>query len=402
MSTIYAAIEIGTSRTVLAVGSGEAGERLNVTCHAHIPSAGVVKSQIINVSQAAQSVKAVIRSARDSQHAKGTNLSIVNAFLVVSGQHVVCEPFQSVVSIAHGKVENDDIEQVSRKARTMALGRDRELVDVFEQTYSVDELAGIASPLGMSGSLLKLNTLQLHAPADRINDAYTAAGEAKLALREPLFAATCAAEAVLDENEKNLGSLVLDLGGGSTGYAVYSGGVVAAAGAIGIGGDHITNDIQTAFLCTRGQAEALKTTEASAILGRTGLGARITLDGTAPGGEARTISRKALDTVTNARCRELAAIVRATLEDLGLLHRLGTGIVLTGGGAYLEGMATLFERELGAAVRIGNPVNVNGLEDAEEPASFAAIAGALICAHRAYEEKSLWQSIKSTVKGFMK
>lgn len=402
MSTIYAALEIGTSRTVLAVGSGEAGGRLEVTCCAHIPSAGVSKSQIINIGQASQSVKAVIRAAHDLQHEKGTNLTIGNAFLVVSGQHIESAEFQSAVQITGGKVSNDDIEQVSRRARTMALGRDRELIDVFEQTYAVDELTGVVSPFGMSGSVLKLNTLQLHAPADRLNDAYTAAGEARLTLREPLFAATSAAETVLNETDKTNGALVLDLGGGSTGYAAYLGGVVVAAGAIGIGGDHITNDIQTAFLCSHGQAEMLKETEASALLGRTGLPARIKLDAASPGMEMRTISRKALDTVTNARCRELASIIRATLEDLGLLHRLGAGTFLTGGGAYLDGIATLFERELGSEVKIGTPVNVDGLEAMEKPASFAAIAGALIYAHRTYEEQSLWQSLKSTMKGFFK
>ena len=115
--------------------------------------------------------------------------------------------------------------------------------------------------------------------------------------------------------------------------------------------------------------------------------------------EARTISRRALDTVVNLRCKEIFTIIRNDLEDRDLLHRLNAGVFLTGGGAALKGIDSLARRELGMPVRIGTPTEVDGLETEPHSESFAAIAGALLYAHRNYEEKSF---IKSLLGGFFK
>jgi cell division protein FtsA len=252
----------------------------------------------------------------------------------------------------------------------------------------------------MSGRMLKLNTLQIHADRNRINDARTAADAAKLEIREPLFAATCAAEAVLEAHEKRNGVLVLDIGGGSTGYAAYSDGHLSATGVIGVGGDHVTNDIAHAFQTTNSQAEQLKTTEASAIIGGAGLDQqRVKVPGSSPLIETRTISRRALDTVVNARLRELFTVIRETLEDLDLLNRLHAGVVLTGGGAAMRDLDALVSRELGMGARIGRPIHVDGLENEKFPAAFAAISGALLFACRNYEEKGV---IDSLLKRFFK
>jgi cell division protein FtsA len=281
----------------------------------------------------------------------------------------------------------------------MALPRDRELLDIVDQAYGLDALGGIHEPNGMSGRILKLDTLQIHADANRINDARTAANDAHLEIREPLFATTCAAEAVLGEHERRNGALVLDVGGGSTGFAAYAEGYLANAGVIGVGGDHVTNDIAHAFQTTQAQAEELKRHEASAVIGASDGEPRVKVPGSTPLMESRTISRRALDTVVNARLKELFLILREKLEDLDLLHRLHAGVILTGGGAAMRGIDTLIQRELGMPVRVGLPVHVDGLSEVRHPEAFAAVAGALLYAHRNYEEKSLFQTIFG---GFLK
>ena len=400
MTNIYAALELGTTRTVLAVGEARTGERLKVTRHAEIPSSGIRKSQILDIKQATLSIKSVLREIEKRQGDAGDSITIGNAFLVVSGQHVKADPYQGTTPVEGTKVSGDDIEEVVRSSRLMALPKDRELLDIVDQVYGLDSLGGIASPKGLSGRILKLNTLQIHADANRINDAKTAASDAHLEIRDPLFATTCAADAVLDDTERRDGVLVIDLGGGSTGYAVYADGYLAAANVIGVGGDHVSNDIAYAFQTTQAQAEALKKTEASAILGPDhGVSLRVQVPGSSPLIESRTISRRALDTVVNLRLKELVSIIRCGLEDRDLMHRLHAGIVLTGGGAAMRGVDALIQRELGLPVRIGKPVNVDGLSDAENPASFAAVAGALMFAHRNYERKPL---ISSIFKGLFK
>ena len=400
MTNFHAALEIGTTRTVLAIGETNADGRLRVTCHAEIPSTGVRKSQILDIKQATTSIQSVLHEIEKKQSESGSSITLGNAFLVVSGQHIKADPFQGVTAIEGAKVGNEELDAVFSSSRTMQLPKDRELLDIVDQDYEVDSLGGIATPRGMSGRMLKLNTLQIHADRNRINDARTAADDAKLEIREPLFAATCAAEAVLEAHEKRNGVLVLDIGGGSTGYAAYSDGHLAATGVIGVGGDHVTNDIAHAFQTTNSQAEQLKTNEASAIIGGAGLDQqRVKVPGSSPLIETRTISRRALDTVVNARLRELFTVIRETLEDLDLLNRLHAGVVLTGGGAAMRDLDALVSRELGMGARIGRPIHVDGLENEKFPAAFAAISGALLFASRNYEEKGV---IDSLLKRFFK
>ena len=400
MTDFHAALEIGTTRTVLAIGETNADGRLRVTCHADIPSTGVRKSQILDIKQATTSIQSVLHEIEKKQSESGSSITLGNAFLVVSGQHIKADPFQGVTAIEGAKVGNEELDAVFSSSRTMQLPKDRELLDIVDQDYEVDSLGGIATPRGMSGRMLKLNTLQIHADRNRINDARTAADDAKLEIREPLFAATCAAEAVLEAHEKRNGVLVLDIGGGSTGYAAYSDGHLAATGVIGVGGDHVTNDIAHAFQTTNSQAEQLKTNEASAIIGGAGLEQqRVKVPGSSPLIETRTISRRALDTVVNARLRELFTVIRETLEDLDLLNRLHAGVVLTGGGAAMRDLDALVSRELGMGARIGRPIHVDGLENEKFPAAFAAISGALLFASRNYEEKGV---IDSLLKRFFK
>lgn len=399
MTNLYAALELGTSQTVLAVGRAQTGERLKIIQHAEINSSGVRKSQILDIKQASQSIKGIVRAIQQKQGRSGDSIDIGNAFLVISGQHIKADPFRGTSHVEGSKVTARDIEEVERNCQSMVLPKDRELIDIVYQTYGLDSLVGIASPKGMSGRVLCLNTLQIHGDANRINDARTAAGEANMELRDPLFAATCAADAVLNDSEKRNGVLVLDLGGGSTGYAVYFDGYLAAANAIGIGGDHISSDIAYAFQTTHAQSEELKKKEASAVLLASGTAsARVQLPGSSPLMETRTISRRALDTVVNLRLKELFSIIRRELEDQDLLHRLHAGVVLTGGGAALKGLDQLVQREFGLPVRIGRPIHIDGLSDVENPEAFAAIAGALMYAHRNYETKSFFSVFKEFFK----
>lgn len=395
MSNLYAALEIGTTRTVLALGEAKTGERLKVTCHAEIPSTGVRKSQILDITQATASIRSVLRETEKKQNANGDTLSLSNVFLVVSGQHIKADPYQGTAQVSDGQVSSDDIEEVRNSSRLLALPRERELLDIVDQDYELDSLGGIVSPKGMSGRLLMLNTLQIHADANRIKNARTAANGAHLEIHEPLFAATCAADAVLTGYDRRNGALVIDLGGGSTSYAVYSDGYLVDTNVIGVGGDHVTNDIAYAFQTTQAQAEDLKRREASAIVGGDrSASPRVQIQGSSPLMEARALSRRALDTVVNLRLKELFTIIRNELEDKNLLHRLNAGVIITGGGAALRGIDSLLQRELGLPVRIGYPTEVDGFDQSVEAASFATIAGALLYAHRNHEDKSLLKMIK--------
>ena len=353
------------------------------------------KSQILDIRQATQSIRSVLQQTERRLEASGDSITLGNAFLVVSGQSIRADPFAASTQVEGAKVGSDAIDAVQRDAHAMTLPRDRELLDVIDQDYMLDRLGGIAAPRGMAGRVLSLNTLQIHADRNRIQDARTASEAAHLEIRDPLYAVTCAADAVLEDHERKNGVLVLDLGGGSTGYAVYADGYAVSTGVFGVGGDHVTSDIAQAFQTTHAQAEGLKKEEASARIGAAeGASARVRVErGENTLMDNRTISRRALDTVVNARLLELFTMVRETLEEQDLLHRLHAGVVLTGGGAQMRDVEALAEEVLGTSVRLGKPLYVDGLDDAPFPPAFAAVAGALLYAHRNYEEKSLLDGI---------
>lgn len=395
MSNVHAALEIGTTRTVLAIGEVDANGRLRIISHAEIPSTGVRKSQILDIRQATQSIRSVLQQTESKLAASGDRITLGNAFLVVSGQSVKADPFSASTQVEGGQVGPEAIDAVQRAAHAMTLPRDRELLDVIDQDYALDRLGGIASPRGMSGRVLSLNTLQVHADRNRVQDARTASEAAHLEIRDPLYAVTCAADAVLEDHERKNGVLVLDLGGGSTGYAAYADGYAVSTGVFGVGGDHVTSDIAQAFQTTHAQAEALKTDEASArVAPAEGESARVRVErGESTLMDNRTVSRRALDTVVNARLLELFTMVRETLEERDVLHRLHAGAVLTGGGAQMRDIEALAEQALGLPVRLGRPVHVDGLDDAPFPPAFAAVAGALLYAHRNYEERSILDGI---------
>ena len=386
---LHAALELGTTRTVLAIGETTSNGRLKILCHSEIPSSGVRKSKVLDINQATQSIRAVLHDIQKKQDAIGSRLTICNVFLLVSGQHVRVDPAIGTAPVEDAKVGDAEIDEVIRSSRQQALAKDRLLLDIIDQDYIIDNLGGISTPKGMSGSILRLNTLQIHADRNRIQDARTAIENARLEIRDPLFATSCAAEAVLEDHEKKNGVLVLDLGGGSTGYAVYSDGYLKSAGVVGVGGDHVTNDIAHAFQTTNAQAEQLKTCEASALVGSyTTENARVKVVGSSALMENRTISRRALDTVVNVRLKELLSIIRDTLEEQDLLHRLHAGVVLTGGGANMRDIDALIQQELSYNVRMGRPIHVDGLENETSPWSYAAIAGALLYAHVNYDTES--------------
>lgn len=386
--TIHAAIEIGTTRTVLAVGESDGVTGVKITCHAEIPSAGIRKSQVADIPSAIQSVKSVIAEMEKRQAAEGSSLTLGNAFLTVNGQQVMASVVQGSVCVGGSRVTSDDVQNVDGNAQANAIGKDRMLIDCLGVNYELDNLTELKSPVGMSGRVLRCNQLHVHVDRDSLANFRAAAEGAKLEIRDPVFAPIAAANAVLEDNERKNGVLVLDFGGGSTGYAVFCDGNPAATGSVGVGGEHVTNDVAHAFQTTQAQAEELKKNESSALPGASAeLSPRVELPGSSPLVKARTISRVSLNTVVNARLRELLAVIREKLDEQNLFQRLRAGVVITGGGAAQRDLETLIEREFQLKVRVGVPTRVTGLENVPHPETFASIAGTLLYAHQNYPEK---------------
>ena len=253
----------------------------------------------------------------------------------------------------------------------------------------------------MRCKMLSLNVMAVHGVKSRIENAVNVAKSAGLEVVDVAFSGVCAALAALTVEQKRNGVVLIDLGGGTTNYVAYSNDVVVALGSVAVGGDHVTNDIALAFNIPQNSAEELKRTEGSALIDAESGTERITLK-TAVGFEERTLSCKALHTVINARMDETLRVVRARLHEAGVLPHVGGGVVLTGGGAYLRRVTELAQRVFGAPCRIGVPVNVDGLEQEDQPAALCTAAGLALYGHMTYEDRGVLAPVKNIFRGLFR
>ena len=395
-----AALEIGTSNTVIAIGEPLGGGRVKVAAINSIPSSGVRKSQIIDIGQARYSIESVLRHLADQ-----SDYSIGQAYLAVSGPQIRTKPVNAQTQVVGGIVHDEDLNVVDARSYESGLAPDRYPIELSQISYSLDDIDDITSPKDMSGHLLTLHSLCIHGATQCISNAREAAHQARLELPDDdvFFAGTCAAAAVLAQQDKKDGALVIDLGGGSTAYTVWDEGKLVHAGVLGVGGDHVTNDIRVAFGISQPQAETLKTTQASAMISESDASSRVSVPDPTPGFKAATVSRRALNTVVNARLQELFSIIRQKMDEENLLHKLNAGIVLTGGGSALPRVAELAANVFGCGARVGSLLpEIEGLEKEPHPAARAVIAGLLLLAQQQERTSSgLFDSFKNLF-GFSK
>ncbi len=391
-----AALEIGTSRTVLAVGEPIASDRVRVAVTAEIPSSGVRLSQITDVAQAGVSVASVLKRAE-----KDGGYRVSESALVVSGSHVATQHVTTTwpIDAKSRKVTEEDVAAIYNQSLRADVDREsRVLLDAQEQGYGLDDVEDVDNPVGLTGDLLKLNTLLVHGPKARLEDQRTAAERAKLAVTDTFFSGSCAAAAVLRAPDRAAGALVIDLGGGCTPFTAWADGKLALAGVVPVGGDHVTNDVRVAFGISLSQAEELKK-RASAILSPDRADGRIDLPKSVMSSGPETLSKHALDVVVNARLSELFAIIREKLDEANLLHRIGAGVFLVGGGAQFAHVAELAETVFGLPTRVATLVpEIEGLEKKEFPAAYATIAGLLLLALRSGDDPTLVDTVKNIWK----
>ena len=369
-----AALEIGTTNTVIAITEPLGDGRIRIAAYDSIPSNGVRKSQIIDVAQARYSVASVQKKL-----VAQSDYAVAQAYLVISGPQIRTQEATVQIPLQRGVVGDEDIEEIGDRMYDVTLPAERQALEVARLSYGLDDIDNIVSPKGMSGHILKLRTLCIHGSAQRIADAKSAAEAAKLEILDVCYAGTSAAAAVLTPQQKHDGSLVIDLGGGSTNFTVWADGRLLYADVIGVGGDHVTEDIRDAFTISLAQAEQLKHNSASAMIGPDDASVRIPLPASTPGFNDASISLRALNTVVNARMSELFTIIRTKIDEANLLHRLNAGVFLTGGGSSLKNVLPLASNVFGGTVRLGQIVpEVEGLDQEKNPAALATIVGTLL------------------------
>lgn len=388
-----AALELGTSKVCALVGETREDGNTMITGLGVCPSYGVRKGVIVDLEKAAACVQTAVQEAESSGA-----VEIRQVFLIVNGDHIRSTVNQGSVPVFDpGRgINAEDLNDVADIARAINLPHDSELLHSIPQTYAVDGQASIINPQGMHGARLSLDMLIVHGTRNILNNTIKAARNVGLEVLDVAFSGLCSALATLAPEQKECGVALLDLGAGTTNYVVYADNAIAAAGVIAVGGDHVTNDIAQGFTISLRRAETLKQEAGAAVIETADRFRRTTIPPEV-GFPACSVAASDLNAIINARMDETFKIIKNELEKKSLLAELGAGLVLTGGGAHLKGVALLAEQVFGVSCSVGKPRAFSGIATAHEGPEYAAPLGmiryAIRGAEKQAEETRSWSSL---------
>ena len=375
-------LEIGTSKIRVLVGEQLENGQIMVTGMGECPSRGVRKGgEIIAFENALTCVKTALEMAEEQ-----SGIAISEVHLVVTGGHIQSVINHGNVPVESGEISREDMDRAMEVGRTLNLPHDRAVLHTINQHFYVDDQPGVIDPVGMEGSKLSVDMLILHGIRNRIRNAVKVLKSAHVEVADVAFSGLCSALAVLTSEQKESGVIVIDLGGGTTDYLVYGGRAIACAGALAVGGDHVTNDIATGFCIPILQAERLKVEWGNALKGQCPQNQTVALQAES-GFHGKNVNLADLHTIINARVEEILFMVKAEITRYNPLSMSGAGVLLTGGGAHLKGVCDLAAQGFGMPCHVGSPRNISGLAVVTEGPEYAAPLGMIRYGFKTSEQR---------------
>lgn len=314
-------------------------------------SRGLKKGSVVSIEATVESIK---KSISEAESMAGVEVEMV--YVGLAGAHIRSFNSRGVTSIPtrSREINSDDVRRVIETARAIALSPDREIIHILPQEFIVDDQQGIFDPIGMFGTRLEANVHIVTSSTTAAQNVVTAVNRSGLLVGDTVLEPIAIGEAILTEDEKELGCVLVDIGGGKTNVAIYHHGAVRHTVVVPLGGELFTNDIAVGLRTSIPEAERLKReqgcalasiTENNKVFAVVGVGSRHT----------REVAQQALSDILQPRAEEIVHIVRSEIRGAGYERQTGAGIVLAGGGALLRGFADLAEEILDLPVRIGAP-----------------------------------------------
>ncbi len=370
-SNIIVGLEIGTSKVCAVVGEQAPDGALNIIGLGQARSRGVRKGEIVDPKQAEEDVRNAIVEAE-----KMADAEISNVYLGVTGGHIRGFNNRGVhpVVSADREISADDVQDVVKNAKAINLPTENNVIHAIRQHFFVDGQDGISNPVGMLGSRLEVDVHVVHGNTNRLQNPIRLVKGLQLEVNAVVFNGLAASLALLSNEQKELGALVIDIGGGATDYVVYVSGVIKHTGVLAIGGDHVSNDLAYGLKVPLSRAEKLKLEHGSAIVDEAAQGRTDTITNEF-GLPLKTINVGHLQRIMSLRLEEIFQLIAQDLEQAGLFDYLRAGVVLTGGGARVPHIAKLAETSLQMPVSIGQTNSISGIKSALDQPEFAAAIG---------------------------
>jgi cell division protein FtsA len=371
-------LDVGTSKVCAIVGELVEDNGVDVVGIGVAESRGIRRGVIVNLEAAVESIKKAIEEA---ELMAGVEIDAVH--LSMAGPHIKGFNSRGVIAVA-GKsreITRDDVRRAIEAAKAVSLPAGREILHVLPQDFVVDEQDGIGAPVGMTGARLEVNVHIVTSSATATQNIVSCVNRAGVHVIDTVIEQIAAAESVLTPDEKELGVALVDIGGGTTDIAIFERGSLWHTAVIGVGGDHFTSDIAVGLRMPIPDAEKLKRKCGCALSAM--VEEDETMDVASVGGRRpRVMARRILSEILQPRAEEIFHLVWDEIRRAGYEKSLNSGIVLTGGGAILEGMPEIAEQIFDLPIRRGAPAGVGGLADHVGSPSFATPVGLVLYGQR--------------------
>ncbi|WP_178863140.1 cell division protein FtsA [Thiomicrorhabdus cannonii] len=391
-SNTVVGLDIGTSKIAAIIGKIKPDGEIEVVGMGTYPSRGLKKGVVVNIDATVESIQRAIDEAE-----RMSGFTAESVYVGIAGSHIKSFNSMGMVAIRNQDVQPDDIERVMDAAKTIAIPGDQRVLHILAQEYMIDNQGGIREPIGMSGVRLEAKVHMVTASVSAAQNIIKCVERCNLGVADIILEQLASSEAVLSEDEKELGVCLVDIGGGTTDIAIFHNGAIRHTAVISVAGDQVTNDIAVALRTPTQAAENIKRQYACALPQLINQDEEIEVPsvGDRP---ARCLSRRTLVEVIEPRYEELFQLIQAELRRSGFEDVLAAGVVLTGGSSLVEGAVELAEEVFHMPVRLGYPQGVTGLTDEVGSPSYATTVGLLMYAKEhigeaAFEEKGARGSV---------
>ena len=350
---IVAGLDVGTTKIcAVAAASGSAG--IDLIGLGVTPSAGLRKGIVINIDDTVDSIRSAIVETEAC-----TGVRIKSVSVGISGGHIKGFNSQGAVGIRGKEVTYNEVERAIESAKAVCIPLDREVLHVIPTEYMLDGQEGIINPIGMSGVTLGASVHTITGSVSSVRNLLKCCEKAGLDVVDLVFEPLASAKATLTKHEKESGVVLIDIGGGTTDIALFREGSLRYVSVLGVGGNHLTNDIAVGLRVSMVDAERLKKALGSVIFNKDKDPENIQI--TQAGGQMKTIPGDCLVQIIQPRCEEILDMVRQELKRCFVYEHAISALVITGGFSLLRGFDKMAESILGLPVRIGLPDRINGL-----------------------------------------
>jgi cell division protein FtsA len=377
---IIVGLDIGTTKICAVVGE-LVGEKVNIIGIGTHPSIGLRKGVVVNIESTVESIK---KAVEEAELMAGCEISSVYAG--IAGGHITGFNSRGIVAVKGSEITPYDVERVIDAARAVAIPMDREVIHVLPQEYIVDDQSGIQNPVSMAGVRLEA---KIHIVTGAVTSAHNivkCANRAGLDVCDIVLESLASGEAVLSEEEKDLGTALLDLGGGTTDLAVFAGRNIRHTFVLALGGDNVTNDIAIGLRAPMAEAEKIKIRYGTCNSRNISSDELIKVPGMG-GRDPRMLPRQILAEILEPRMEEIFTLVKRETYRAGMETVINSGVVLTGGSSLLEGATDIAEAVFGVPTQMGIPRNINGLTDVVNNPMYATGVGLVLYGAQKEPEK---------------